>query len=297
MTPQPDYWKSTNENITQESLAVLNEYLLSLKLSNKSQATIEKYKWVLEQFFTSCSTPIEQLTSDEVLSWMNQFTKEKKPRTVDLIHSTLSSFFQFCLAEDYMDQRVMKKRWRPKIPQALPKYLSEHEYARVLLEIETLPIRDRALMLFLFSTGCRSFEVTNLVVSDVDIPKRTAQVTGKGKRIRTVHFSVECQLALKDYLATRTTKDEDPLFLNKFGQPLGKSGIYKITTELGKRAGISHSLHPHCCRHTFATMMMARGANIEFIADELGHSNLNTTRVYARIPTEDMKMEYQNKMG
>lgn len=81
-----------------------------------------------------------------------------------------------------MDTIVIKKRWRPKIPQSLPKYLNEHEYARVKLATEQLSIRDRALVLFLLSSGCRRFEVSQLTIQDVDLERRTAKVIGKGKK-------------------------------------------------------------------------------------------------------------------
>ena len=90
---------------------------------------------------------------------------------------------------------------------------------------------------------------------------------------------------------------KEPLFMNKYGQPLQQNAIYQIIRKLGKLAGLEQSLHPHCCRHTFATNMLARGAELEFIADEMGHTNLNTTHVYARIPTEDIMLAYQNIMG
>lgn len=291
------YWQSTHEAIPKPTRTILNEYLLSLKLANKAEATITKYRWVLERFFTECTVPLEALTSVHVLNWLNEFSPGKKPKTVDLFLSSLSSFFQFCLAEEYLENMVIKKRWRPKIPQSLPKYLNEQEYARVKLAAEGLSLRDRALILFLFSSGCRSSEASNLNIQDINLEKRTASVKGKGKKIRYVHFSEECALVLKDYLKTRSGEMEEPLFMNKFGNRLTKSGIYVITTKLGKQAGLRQSLHPHCCRHTFATNMLARGAEIEFIADEMGHADLNTTRVYARIPTEDMILAYQNKMG
>ena len=85
--------------------------------------------------------------------------------------------------------------------------------------------------------------------------------------------------------------------MNKFGQALGHSGVQQIVSHLGKKTGLTQSLHPHVCRHTFATNMLARGADLGFIAEELGHADLNTTRVYARIPTEEMITAYQNKMG
>ena len=127
--------------------------------------------------------------------------------------------------------------------------------------------------------------------------KRTAKVVGKGKKIRYVHFSIECALILKDYLSTRKATSEEPLFINKFGEALSIYRIYDITRLVGEKAGLTHSLHPHVFRHTFATRLLAKGATIEFIADELGHSNLNTTMVYARIPTEDLLIAYQNIMG
>lgn len=192
---------------------------------------------------------------------------------------------------------VLKKRWRPKIPQSLPKYLNEQEYSRVKMASEQLSLRDRGLVLFLFSSGCRRSEVANLKIEDIDLDKRIAKVIGKGNKIRTVHFSIECAIVLKEYINTRNYKKSDPLFLNRWGQPLQQNGIYKVVKRVGELAGLTLTLHPHCCRHTFATNLLARGADIQFIADILGHTNLNTTRVYARIPSEDMILAYQNIMG
>ena len=179
----------------------------------------------------------------------------------------------------------------------MPKFLNDQEYARVKLVAETLTLRNRALILFLFSSGCRRSEVSNLSIQDVNLETRTAEVKGKGKKIRQVQFSVECALVLKDYLSARVDDSTDALFVTRHGLALQPGGIFKITEQLGKKAGLTQSLHPHCCRHTFATNMLARGASLEFIADEMGHADLNTTRIYARIPTEDMMLAYQNKMG
>ncbi|MFC7782900.1 site-specific tyrosine recombinase/integron integrase [Rossellomorea sp. GCM10028870] len=295
MEESNDYWKSSLQD---ESLrTIMNEYLLSLKLENKAERTIKNYRWFLERFFSMCTVPLNQLTTNEVRKYFLHFTNGKKEKTVDAYLTALSSFLQFCLAEEYTENVIIKKRWRPKIPKSLPKYLNENEFARVKIVTENLALRDRALMLLLFSSGCRSSEVSNLSIKDVNLEKRTAEVTGKGKKIRKVHFSEECALVLKDYIQTRICKGTDPLFLCNSDQRLGPKSIYYITRKIGKKAGLNQSLHPHCCRHTFATNMLARGATIEFIADELGHSNLNTTRIYARILTEDMITSYQNIMG
>lgn len=291
------YWISNSPRLSEEHLIILNEYLLSLKLANKAKATVTKYRSILERFLNECPIPLESLTSEDVLEWLKAFSVGKKDRTIDLFLSCLSSFFQFCLEEDYMENRVLKKRWRPKINPSLPKYLTEEEYSRVMIAAEELSLRNRALVLLLFSSGCRIGELCNLLIQDVDLSERTAIVQGKGNKIRTIHFSIECAIVLQEYLTSRDYQDDDPLFLNKFGQALGQSGVKKVVGHFGKMAGLTQSLHPHVCRHTFATNMLARGADIQFIAEELGHADLNTTRVYARIPTEEMMTSYQNKMG
>lgn len=297
MNDKDKYWESSNEEIPSTTREILNEYLLSLKLENKAVATITKYRRILERFLRECTTPVEELVSEDVRNWINEFSIGKKPKTIDLVLATLSSFFNFCLDEEYMERSVMKKRWRPKIPRSLPKYLDEYEYAHVKRIAEQLSIRDRALLLFLFSSGCRVTEVSNLNIQDVNLEKRTVEVIGKGKRIRQVHISEECALVLKDYLQSRASDKTGPVFMNKFGNRLLKGGIQQVLKKVGIKADLRQSFHPHICRHTFATNMLARGADLQFIADELGHEDLNTTRIYASIPTEDMRLQYQNIMG
>lgn len=297
MSPPSKYWICENEGIPIGTRKIFNEYLQSIKLENKAEATVSKYRSIIERFLLECPIPLENLTSEQVLAWFNTYSADKKPKTMDLVLACLSSFFKFCLEEEYMHTVVIKNRWRPKIPHPLPNYLNEQEYARVKLAAEKLSLRDRAVVLFLFSSGARCSEVAQLCIQDVNLEKRTVQIIGKGKKIRQVHISEECALVLGEYLETRTATDNEPLFLNKFKQHLGKQGIYKITTTLGKKAGLNRTLNPHSCRHTFATNMLARGAELEFIADEMGHSDLNTTRVYARIPSEEMMNGYQNIMG
>lgn len=297
MESEIKYWVSTSELVTLETRMILNEYLLSLKLENKAVATIVKYREILERFFRECKIPIEDLVSDDVRTWLDEYSVGKKPKTVDLVLSTLSSFFTFCLNEEYIERTVMKKRWRPKIPKSLPKYLDEFEFARVKRIAEQTPIRDRALILFLFSSGCRVSEASSLNIQNVDLGKRTAEVLGKGKKIRHIHFSEECALVLEKYILNRNPKPLEPLFKNKFGNRLLVGGIQQVVKKVGIKAALNQSFHPHCCRHTFATNMLARGADLNFIADEMGHEDLNTTRIYARIPTEDMMAKYQNIMG
>lgn len=100
MNSSKKYWISNHETTPKQTREILNEYLLSLKLANKAEATISKYRSILERFFSECTVPLDAITSDDVLNWFQQFSIGKKERTLDLMLSTLSSFFQFCFAED-----------------------------------------------------------------------------------------------------------------------------------------------------------------------------------------------------
>lgn len=291
------YWVSEHSEVEKKTLSILNNYLLSKKLENMAEATITKYRKILERFLCESSVPVNEMTSEIVHRWLLNFSLNKRPRTIELMMSTLSSFFKFCLDEEYMDSVVIKNRWRPIIPDSLPRFLNEQQYARVKLAMEELSLRDRALVLFLFTSGCRRSEVSYLKLEDLNIKKRTAKVVGKGNKIRYVHFSEECAFSLGNYLQSRIQSECEYVFLNKFGERLSDQRIYKVTTKLGKEVGLLQPLNPHSCRHTFATQMLAKGAELEFIADQLGHEDLNTTRIYARIPSEDMMLAYQNKMG
>jgi site-specific recombinase XerD len=161
-----------------------------------------------------------------------------------------------------------------------------------------MPLRDRALVSFLFSSGCRRSEASGLNTEDVDLENRTAIVTGKaavgeGARRRLVNFNEETALLLKKYLGSRPG-DDPAMFHNKYGKRLGPIAIYIITRNLGKRSGLK--LSPHRCRHTFATNLLSRGAPLEFIKDELGHRKIKTTQIYARVPLPELISEYRRIM-
>lgn len=138
-----NYWVIEKENIIPKNKIIANEYLESLKLSNKSEATIYKYRSILQMFLTECTKNLDLLVADDVLNWLNTRYGDKKEKTKDLVLSVLSSFFKFCQAEGYIDRVLTKNRWRPRIPKSMPKYLDDHEVARVKLSAEKMPIRDR----------------------------------------------------------------------------------------------------------------------------------------------------------
>jgi site-specific recombinase XerD len=204
----------------------------------------------------------------------------------------LAAFFRFCLEKGYTNRLLTKGRWHPKIETSPPKYLDDHKTARVKIHAENGPLRERAILSFLLASGCRRSEVFGLDIPRVDMEEHTATVKGKGGKERQVHFNEEAALLLGEYLKTR--RDHCPaLFVNKHGNRLSREGIYRVTAGIGRKAKLPESLNPHCCRHTFATNLLARGADLEFIKDELGHKDLDTTLIYATIPTYQLISEYR----
>ncbi|NLC67858.1 MAG: tyrosine-type recombinase/integrase [Clostridiaceae bacterium] len=283
--------------IEPELIKIINEYLFSLEVTDRAEATTEKYRRILLQFFRQCKKPIRELTCDDVLDWLDTLVFENKSkRTIALYFAVLNNFFKYCLGEEHINKTLVKRRWRTKIPSTLPKFLDRAEIARLKICAEKLSLRDRAIIIFLLSSGCRRSEVSGLDIEDIDLDNRTANVLGKGNKKREVHFSIECALLLKEYLAI-DKRDKGPLFLNKHGKRLKPKGIYRVVVKLKKMADFPENLSPHSFRHTFAYELQAKGADLNFIASELGHEDLNTTRIYTQVLTRDLIAAYNKRMG
>ncbi len=157
-------------------------------------------------------------------------------------------------------------------------------------------LRNQLLVEFMLTSGCRVGEVHQLNREDVDFENRTARVIGKGKKIRQVHFSDKCAVLLDRYIDS-CPQTSPALFVTTTGTRLGTRRIQKIIQDIGEKAGFDKRLHPHRLRHTFATELLAKGAELSFIGDELGHSNLETTQIYARLPKREIIALYRKYMG
>lgn len=183
-----------------------------------------------------------------------------------------------------------------KIPKSIPKYLERHEIAKIRMICEGESKRNQLIFEFLLSSGCRVKEAFNLNIDDVDLKNRTATVTGKGGKIRHVHFSEYCAVLFKKYLKEHDKKT-NVLFVGSDNNRLSIISIQKIISNLGIVAGLERKISPHCLRHTFATSILAKGANIGFIQDELGHSDPNTTEIYAKLLDENIVALYNKYMS
>lgn len=181
----------------------------------------------------------------------------------------LGGVMQFC------PPRFIRTR---KIPKRLPRFLSEEQVAR-LIQAAQSP-RDRALLELLYATGCRVSEIVGIRLEDVDFGNRTIRVLGKGAKERMVLFGGAAQNALLEYLGDR----RDGYLFEKDGKPLSARGtIYRIVRSAALRAGLKQLVHPHMLRHSFATHLLNRGADIRCVQELLGHSSISTTQIYTHV--------------
>jgi site-specific recombinase XerD len=289
------YWVLENDRIDLETVKVINDFLSGLKLADRSKGTISRYRFLLGTFFVDCQKSLGELVPEDIRDWTAGRYGNKTPATIIDCFSKLSGFFSYCLDEGYVKRLLVKKRWRPRLPAPVPKYLDKTQQAKVRLQAEKGPLRDRTIYEFLLSSGCRRAEAAGLDVNDVDLPNRTATVTGKGNKTGQVHFSELCVILLKQYL--KDHPDGGTLFLNQYGARLSESWTYKIVVMLGKKAKLNRRIHPHCLRHTFATNLLGRGAQMNFIKEELRHKEEKTTQIYATLLDPQLVALYRKYMG
>jgi len=291
-----NYWELRKPFINQENKEVINDYLLSMRLANRSAGTIYQYKFFLEKFFKDRQETFSTLSSDEIMKWLIHHQKNLKESTIRYRLTILSSFYNFCIDESYLEKSPIKRRWYPRLPKPVPRYLEKEEIAKICQATEKGELRDRVLLEFLLTTGCRIGEVHKLDKREVDLENRTAVVTGKGNKIREVHFTEKCAMILERYL--ETCEDDHPaLFVSERGTRLSIRRKQEIIEGIGKDVKLAGSLYPHRLRHTFATEMLIKGADLSFIADELGHENLQTTKIYASLPKWKLISLYRMYMG
>lgn len=289
------YWVLNKRLPNDKNQNVINDFLLSMKVQNFSSETIKYHRYFLQRFFKDREETYDTLEPETIQNWLlNQ--KGVKERTMVSYLRHLSTFYHFCVEEGYIERSPIKSRWFPRLPQPIPKFLGKDEIAKVRLQSEKENLRNQVIVEFLLVTGCRIREVHLLNKEDIDFENRSARVLGKGGKIRTVHFTQKCAMLLERYLKNR--EDDDPaLFVTAWGRRLVIRQLQTIIEKVGKQAELSGSLHPHRFRHTFATELVAKGADLLFIADELGHKSIETTLIYAQLPNQELISMYRRYMG
>ncbi|MBC20297.1 MAG: tyrosine recombinase XerC [Planctomycetaceae bacterium] len=214
----------------------------------------------------------------------------------------LRSFFRFAVRESWIESNVAKPLRNPRIGRKLPHFLSADEIAKLLESPSASSasgLRDRAILETMYSSGLRVSELVALEIQDIDFSSGLIRVRGKGRKERLTPLGSFAQRALKNWLTKRKPdpkagKDAaDAVFLNRFGRRLTSRSVGRMLEKCLKKAGLDQRTSPHTLRHSFATHLLDRGADIRSVQELLGHQSLITTQIYTHVSTTRLREVYE----
>lgn len=220
--------------------------------------------------------------------------KSLSKRSISRKISTLKSFFKFMVREGLIKSNPAASLIYPRLDKPLPKFLTEEEVKKILrLPADTLRgARDKAILETLYSTGARISELVGLKINDLDLIGGIAKVMGKGRKERLLPLGEPALKSIKSYLDKRT--DNNPyLFINQRTKVLSDRGVRLIVSRCIKKTAIALAVSPHTFRHTFATHLLNRGADLRSVQELLGHASIATTQVYTHLTIDTLKKVYE----
>jgi len=292
----------------------LAEYLRHLALEkNASAHTVKSYREDLTQaleFFRTRPTGrpagVEQLTTRLLRAyqvWLHEqgYAKTTIARRI----AAVRSWCRFLCRQGMMASNPADGLRGPRQDRKLPRFLTEEGMATLVstpTDETPLGVRDRAILETLYSAGLRVSELTGLDLGDVDLDSGLATVRGKGKRERLALLGPEALEALKKWLGARpqlpgvggprAKNSQDAIFLNKNGTRLTTRSVGRLLEKYLARAGLDPHASPHSLRHSFATHLLDRGADIRSVQELLGHRSLANTQIYTHVTTHRLQNNY-----
>ena len=271
-------------------LTYIDIYANSMKLEGLSEETIKNKCYTLKALNRYLEKDINKISVADLKMYILHKQTTCKSNTLNTIITTIKSFFNFLYDEGYLDINPSRKLKKVKEEKRLRKSLNDVSLEQVRLACSNK--RDRALIEFTYSTGLRVSELVKLNINDLDFTSNRFSVVGKGNKERNVMFSDIAKFYLKQYLNER--KDNNTALFVGIKKPhnrMSTRAVEKIFEKIKEKLNVN-KLYPHLLRHTFATKL-ASTADITVVQKLLGHTNINTTMLYAEV-NED-KISYQYK--
>lgn len=258
-----------------------------------SPLTVSAYKSDLRCFMKHWNrlelpTQVEAITTKMVRQAVISMHEERayKASSLNRRIDTIRSLFRFAVEQDYIDTSPAEKIKPPKVPKALPVYLQEDELLRLLNTPERRHWqhwrRDKAILYLLAFTGLRRCELLGLKWEDIRFDCKSIRVMGKGQQERILPMNDLLAEVLWEYLQSQLpVKPDQPLFMNRRGRPMTRTNLQDLFKRYVKAACLdAEKITPHKLRHTFATMLLARGTDLRTIQELLGHRELSSTQIY-----------------
>jgi integrase/recombinase XerD len=290
-----------------EISATISSFLTHVRVEKGlSTNTISAYRHDLakfDEFAKKRKLSLEAVSRDDLVDFLAALYRQKlESRTVARHLVTLRNFFRFAQILDLIPADPSINLESPKIRRSLPGYLRLEEVERLLEQPDAktpLGLRDRAMLEVLYSTGLRVSELTGLRVTDLDTKIGCVRCIGKGDKERIVPVGKKAVGMVDKYLRDARPKllgkvvGNPALFVNRRGRQLSRVGVWKILSNYGRRAGLRMALTPHMLRHSFATHLLERGADLRSVQLMLGHADISTTQIYTHVVEERLKQIYK----
>jgi len=275
---------------------LLDCYLSALKVEGRSQKTIDRYRYVISRMIKDCGVPVRRITIYHLRDYIAK-GKERgvSDSTLEGEREIFSAFFNWLHRESLIEKNPTANLGVIKCQKKTKKILTDVDIEKLSGKCEELKcsIRNRAIIEFLKTTGCRISEMTGLDRDSVDFQRMEVVVLGKGNKERTVYLSPVAAMILQEYLAGR--KDDHPaLFFGYNLKRLTPGGVRAMLRKLGELAGVER-VHPHKFRRTLATNLNRRGMRVQEVAAILGHENLDTTMKYVNLDRDDIRNEFRRR--
>jgi len=285
---------------------LIDEYLVYLRdVRRMSPNTIESYARDLAGlagFAAKRDRSVEQLERQDLEAFVRQLMSTGlAPRSVARAVACVRGFYRFSAMEQKQESSPADDLRPPRAWAALPKFLSLEEVDRLLAEPDTATprgLRDKTLIEVLYATGLRVSELIALRAGDLNLDEGYLTCIGKGDKQRMVPLGHEAADWVRRYIgegrpALLKKKNSPWLFVNaRDGGSLSRVGFWKVLKEYGLKAGITRDLSPHVLRHSFATHLLERGADLRMIQMMLGHADLSTTQIYTHVLEARLRTAY-----
>jgi integrase/recombinase XerD len=268
--------------------------------------SIEAYRYDLDDFVKfvasrGASSPAKVTRAAITVYLISLRRRGRAASTVKRRTAAIRAFYRYLLREGALDYDPTVDLAPPKLPHRLPRVLTLEEIERLLAapDISTLEgTRDRAMLELMYASGLRVSEALGLELSDIDLAHEVVRCIGKGNKERLVPVGSHAVRALRVYLARVRPRlaRGDPtqaLFLSRLGRRLTRQGCWKLLRRYARRTGITRPLTPHMLRHSFATHLLERGADLRAVQEMLGHASINTTQVYTHIARDRLREVYR----
>jgi integrase/recombinase XerD len=284
----------------------IESYLAHLRLERGlSPTTITSYAQDLALFEAFSKThgnkDVSNIRQLLVREFLHSMRASKSPATIARKLACLKGFFRFLISQGVIKDNPTEFIETPRLWQRLPQTLSESEVSNLLEspEKEDLGIRDHALLELLYGAGLRVSEASGLDMNSLNLEAGFIRCIGKGSKERIVPIGKLAQTAIKQYLESeRPTlihrkSNTQALFVNRRGTRLSRQRIWQLIRHYATIANVSKSIHPHTLRHSFATHMLTRGADLRTVQELLGHSNIVTTQRYTQVDKARLKAVHE----